>query len=40
VAGFSDADRAAAGVEAPAATPTWWQRLVGRKPELAAADQG
>ncbi|OJY39859.1 MAG: hypothetical protein BGP03_21520 [Pseudonocardia sp. 73-21] len=39
VEGFSDADRVAAGIEAPAATPTWWQRLVGRKPELAAADR-
>lgn len=39
VEGFSDADRAAAAAPAPAATPTWWQRLIGRKPEMAAADQ-
>lgn len=39
VEGFSDADRAAAGVQPSAAAPNRWQRLLGRKPEMAAADQ-
>lgn len=36
VDGYTDADREAAAVEAAPAAPNWWQRLLGRRPEMAA----
>jgi hypothetical protein len=41
VEGFGDAERAAAAAPADetAATASWWQRLLGRKPEMATSEQ-
>lgn len=36
VDGFTDADRETAAAEAAPAAANWWQRLLGRRPEMAA----